>query len=318
MVDLSKELIQVIKEATPSGSTLVDTLTDIIPMSKEAAYRRLRGEINFTCDEAVKIVTKFNVSLDCLIASSQEDRYSVQMTCVGETSTDLYRSSFNEIIAILKKLKTCSNPFISISTNMFIPLSYTYKYETISKFRMYISTLRWDDNHVPTKMHETDSPPGFIELENELFRELTSIPTNYICTPELVQAYVRDIKHCQKINLITDEEVLKMKNETFCLLDDMERDATRGKNHNNVPFYMYLNKASFDTTTYMYYSSDEYEIVSMRLFGVGFYFFKDIRIINQMKYLKNALIKNSTLISVSGEKQRIEFFRNQRMLVDTL
>ena len=318
MKDIYNELIQNIKQATPLGANSVDTLTDIIPMSKEAAYRRLRNEINFSFDEVVKIAKELNVSLDNLIGLSQRNRYNVQMTCVNSDDlVEQYRLSFEEIIAEAKKLKTCSNPVITLFTDMLIPFSHTFKYETIAKFRLFKWTFRWNEEIAPVKMHEITLSSDIIRLENELYREMTNIPTHYICMPELIQSYVRNIQYCQKINLITDEDVLKLKNETFRVLDDLESDATTGMLRNKAPFYMYLCNSYFNET-YLYYGSNEYEAVTTQLFGVGFYFFKDIRIINQMKNWINTLIRDSTLISVSGEKQRFEFFRRQRLIVDTL
>ena len=318
MNNLYKELVQIIRNATPSDLTPVDTLISVIPMSKEAAYRRLRGEINFTLDEAVKITKEFDVSLDNLIDFSPKSRYSVPMICMGQDEfPDLYKHSFEEIIAILKKLKSCSNPAIYIFTNILLPLNHTFKYNAISKFRMFRRSFRWNEDVIPAKMNETIISPEFLQVENELFRELMTVPTNYVCTSELMQAFVRDIKLYRKMNLITEEEEKNLKNETIGLLDNLERDATKGVIQNNIPFYMFLSESNFDAT-YLYFSSDEYEVVATQLFGAGFFFFKDIRIINQMKNWKNTLIKNSTLISICGEKQRFDFFRTQRMVVDTL
>jgi len=318
MKELFEELVQIIKQATPAGVTPVDMLISIIPMSKEAAYRRLRHEISFTFEEVVKIAKELGVSLDGMIDLPQKNRYNVQMTCVGgEDLIELYRNSFEEIIAGLKKLKTCSNPAIYLFTNKLFPFSHTFKYDMIAKFRLYKWTYLRDEVIIPTKMHEINVPSDIMRVENELFREMMNIPLNYICIPELMQIYVRDIKQCQKINLITDEEVLRLKNETFGLLDDLERDATNGVNQNNVPFNMFLCNSNFDAS-YLCFAGDEYKVVSTQLFGAGFYFFKDARIIDRMTNWINILIKNSTLVSISGEKQRLEFFRNQRMIVDAL
>jgi len=45
-------LIRAIRETAPSGENLANALMDILCIGKEAVYRRLRGEVTFTFEEA--------------------------------------------------------------------------------------------------------------------------------------------------------------------------------------------------------------------------------------------------------------------------
>ena len=50
-------LIRAIRETAPSGENLANALMDILCIGKEAVYRRLRGEVTFTFEEAGIIST---------------------------------------------------------------------------------------------------------------------------------------------------------------------------------------------------------------------------------------------------------------------
>ena len=67
---LNTNLIEVMKEKIPDGGNLANTLMDILYIGKEAVYRRLRGEVPFTLNEASIISKKLGVSLDQIVGIS--------------------------------------------------------------------------------------------------------------------------------------------------------------------------------------------------------------------------------------------------------
>ena len=64
------ELISTMREVTPKEGNLANILMDILCMSKEAIYRRLRGEVAFTFSEVAIIAGQLGISLDKIIGNS--------------------------------------------------------------------------------------------------------------------------------------------------------------------------------------------------------------------------------------------------------
>ena len=64
------EFISTMREVTPKGGNLANILMDILCMSKEAIYRRLRGEVAFTFSEVAIIANQLGISLDKIIGNS--------------------------------------------------------------------------------------------------------------------------------------------------------------------------------------------------------------------------------------------------------
>ena len=52
---LNRALIEAMRGKIPAGTTLARVLMDMLYIGKEAAYRRLRGEVPFTLAEAAAI-----------------------------------------------------------------------------------------------------------------------------------------------------------------------------------------------------------------------------------------------------------------------
>lgn len=67
--ELNTSLIEAVKEKLPLKENLANLLIDTLYIGKEAIYRRLRGEVPFTLEEAALISRKLGVSLDNVIGS---------------------------------------------------------------------------------------------------------------------------------------------------------------------------------------------------------------------------------------------------------
>lgn len=63
-------LIEAMKKKLPFKGKLADMLMDTLCISKEAVYRRLRGEVLFALQEAAITSRKPGISLDNIIGSS--------------------------------------------------------------------------------------------------------------------------------------------------------------------------------------------------------------------------------------------------------
>ena len=57
--DPNTNLIEAMKEKLPLKGKLADMLMDTLYIGKEAVYRRLRGEVPFTLQEAALVSRKF-------------------------------------------------------------------------------------------------------------------------------------------------------------------------------------------------------------------------------------------------------------------
>ena len=60
-------LFQRIKELMPSDASMVDAISEILHVSTDSAYRRIRGETPLVLDEVRQLCHHFNLSLDQLL-----------------------------------------------------------------------------------------------------------------------------------------------------------------------------------------------------------------------------------------------------------
>ena len=60
-------LFQRIKELLPPHASLVDSVANILHVSSDSAYRRIRGETPLVLDEAKELCQHYKISLDHLL-----------------------------------------------------------------------------------------------------------------------------------------------------------------------------------------------------------------------------------------------------------
>ncbi len=101
-------LIEAAKEKFPPKGQLADMLMDTLYIGKEAIYRRLRGEVPFTFQEAAIISKELGISLDRIAGVSFKQcnvRYQCsrswqplrKLTMISSTSTSSYSIRWKKI-----------------------------------------------------------------------------------------------------------------------------------------------------------------------------------------------------------------------------
>ncbi|HET6225931.1 MAG TPA: helix-turn-helix domain-containing protein [Bacteroidia bacterium] len=64
--------IQLIKNSLPSNISLVDELSDLLKISSDSAYRRIRGESALSIEEITVLCKHFKLSFDSFINNNSE------------------------------------------------------------------------------------------------------------------------------------------------------------------------------------------------------------------------------------------------------
>ena len=115
--DIQLRLIRIIRDQLPDHVSMVDEIADLLELSNDSAYRRIRGEKPLSLHELQKLAVKFQISLDDLLGNPnnsvtfrtnflEENSYSfmdwlksvLQFTLGASTATDA------EVIFILNEL----------------------------------------------------------------------------------------------------------------------------------------------------------------------------------------------------------------------
>jgi hypothetical protein len=61
-----------LKKAIPATLNMADEVSELLKISADSAYRRLRGETDFSLEEMVLLAHNYNLSLDSVLLNSSK------------------------------------------------------------------------------------------------------------------------------------------------------------------------------------------------------------------------------------------------------
>jgi len=317
---LHQDLLTQLKNKVPQHSKLVYKLVDLLDLEKMAVYRRLRQEVPFSFEEIVIIAKEFNISLDSMLGFDARTTLPFRFQPL-ETGNSVKIDYFllEEYLQAIKDVASDPKGEISLVTNLLPQVLYTG-----FKFIYQFYYFKWQYYSVPTNQtisfHEITFPDRLVQIIDDLFIHSKNIKTGYyILDIRVFQDFINDVIYFNSIRLIRDDDVLRIKEELFHFLNYLEAIATKGFADNPAnKVFIYISDTSIDTS---YYYVDS--ISSFRFALIWSFIFNSIltyeeETLKMMKRRIQSIIRTSTLLSVTGEKQRTMYFDTQRKIVDQL
>lgn len=312
------ELIAAMKERIPRGINLANYLTDALCMGKEAVYRRLRGEVAFTFDEIAMISCKLGISIDQIIGNHQSNRVTFDLNLLHSPDPlESYYEIIERYLRIFNYVKDDISTKIYTASNV-IPFTLYSSYEYLSKFRL----CRWiyQNGKIRTPnslsgMHIPDKAVHAHKLLSEAVKACRK--TCFIWDSNVFYSFVKEMKYFAGLNLISETDLIHLKNELELLLHELEQISAKGEFSNGNKVAIYLSNIDFEAT-YSYIEKKDLQISLLRVYSINSMDSQSPRICGIQKDWIQSLKRHSTLISESGESQRITFLEQQKSFIDTL
>ena len=313
-----KEFISALQRKIPQRTTLVLTIGDILSVDKDAIYRRLRGQVGFSFAEMALIARRLGISLDEIAGIKTEQCKSIRLAFTKHIDpSEVDYDMFEEYSNALKFIKDEPDTKIMEGGNL-IPNYLYFDYEYIAKVIMF----RWSQSSFDGKrlpFHEITIPDRMRKLQQEACLYARHIKTTtYLWDNRIFEQFVSSIKFYANVGLIKEQDVTLIKNDLTVLLNDVEQMAFTGKykeTGNEVSIYVgdiYAN-ANFG-----YIEAKNLRISLVRAFLLNSFTSFDSLLFDEISSWLLSAQRLTTLISVSGEMIRSEFFNAQRKIIDTL
>lgn len=321
---MSKDLIHekfvgAIREKIPHKATLTNTLVDLLRLEKEAVYRRMRGDVAFSFAEIASISHKLGISLDNLVGahSAKSRPYQLSLVEYVDPIEDDYRmwGLYNERLREAREDPTSC----SVECMNLLPAIFLLDYEYITRFYLFKWYNQYGHSDKTAHFRDIETADKLVDVQRVTANESKYIrKTVYVWDPLIFQYIVNDVQYCSSIRLIDPGSVRLLKQELLHLLDKMEILASRGAySETGNPIQFYISNINFDAS-YSYLETKKLRISMIRAFILNSVVSLDEKAYEIFHNWLQSLLKSSTMISVSGEKQRILFFEKQRQIIGGL
>ena len=131
---IQSSFLERVRKLLPPNLSFADDLAEILVISRDSAYRRIRGETILSLDEVKKICAHYNVSLDVLLSPNDE------MVSFHHRKIDYRNFTFEHWLkSVLGNLEmVCTFPEKELFYGAKdIPLFHYFNYPTLAAFKMF-------------------------------------------------------------------------------------------------------------------------------------------------------------------------------------
>lgn len=311
-------LLAEIQKSFSKKSVMVDTLADILRIEKGAVYRRLRKEVPFTFNEIVIIAKKLNISLDRLVGIKGQKTVPYQLGLpdyISPQEEDYH--IFNNYLRFLRLVSQMENSETACVSNL-LTMDFISGFYNLARFYLFEWNFHYHNDKIKP-FHHISILPKIGKFLTETAMEMRKFSKNqYIFDSKVVKYFVNDVNYFYSIRLIEKEDVLKIKEDLFSMLDYLEDMAITGQfKETGKSVSLYVSDIEI-TTSYIYVEAKNIYYSFVRTFVLSYFTSTDENTFEKTKKWINSIIKISTLITLTNERQRVLFFENQRKFVSEL
>jgi transcriptional regulator with XRE-family HTH domain len=323
---VQQDLFARLKQMLPSHVSLAAELCELLDLSTDSVYRRIRGEKPISIDELKKICEHYKLSLDQLLQLKTE---SILFNAPGLNGNT---ANFEEYMKAMLAQFNYFNSFTKREIYYLCkdaPIWYFYLFPELAAFK----TFFWSKtiNNQPELANKKFSIKAFpytdcFILGQQVLDEHNKINSVELWNLESIHSTINQIAYYRDAGIFESDYDLNLVISSFHQwLDHLQLQAEKGckfmpgagEAAYRAPLQFYVNELILGNNT-MVIKLDDKEL-SMVTYSVFHYLFTDdIRFSSRAMSSFNTLLSRSALISKTGEKERNRFFNTLRIKVNGL
>ena len=324
--EIQQELFNHLKKSLPPHLSLVDELCDLLDLSADSVYRRIRGEKPISLAELKKICEHYNFSIDQLLQLQNE---SVLFQAPGLNSGSV------EFIDYMKGMLGQFIYFNSFEKKEIsylckdVPFWYFYLFPELASFKTFfwIKTINNHSNFSGKQFsYKESSFEDCFTVGQQILKEFNKIPSVELWNLESINSTINQIGYYKEAGIFKQPADMIMVIDSFQqILDHLQLQAEKGVKFlpgstdlsYQASIQFYVNELILGNNTILLDLNGQR--ISMMTYSVLNYLMtRDNRFSEKAFNNFNTLLSRSALKSKTGEKDRNKFFNTLHDKVNTL
>ena len=324
--NLQQQIFRYLKEVIPGHLSIVDELGDLLNISPDSVYRRIRGEKELSLNELKQICVRYQLSLDHLLEVNQD---SVLFKAPGMNGLKV---EFNDYLSDMLNQLKYFNSFEKREMN------YLCKDSTMWNFYLFpemaaFKTFFWSKtiNQHPDLHHKVFSYAEFpftecYNLGQQILQEYNEIPSIELWNLESMHSTINQISYYKEAGHFKSNEEFELVLESFHkMIDHLQLQTEKGVKFMpgatdisyKAPIQFYVNELILGNNT-MVINLNGKNLAMVTYSVLQYLFTRNPDFCTQVLDSFNLLLSRSTLISKSAEKERNRFFNTLRQKINAL
>ncbi len=312
-------ILESIKENLPPHLSLVDELADLLSISKDSAYRRLRGEKSLDIHEVQVLSNHFNLSLDSLL-NTNNNVLSFN-TLIIDSNGFTFQDWLNNVHSLLGMVSQMDGVISYFARDL--PIFHHFLFPELAAFKIFFWYKTYLNNEeVDSMVLDFDNLPekvsDLIPVALQIRKSYVEVQSDEIWTRETINILLNQIlyyyetgifKNASQAQLILDQfekviEIIQKEARQGQKLDDPFLNPINGKSFN-----LYYNEVSMGDNSILF-SMGEKKIAFLTASVKMMMNSSNPVFCDHMEIYHNNFKRKSTLLSKTSEKERLKLFSN--------
>ena len=324
MSQLQINLFQYIKSVIPANISFVDEIADVLEISNDSAYRRIRGEKEITLDEIQKLSNRFKISIDQIL-KVKNDVTLFTGNFIDPVHFDFIRYLDEVVYGNLHYIESFKQKeFFYFSKD--IPVFYYYMFPELAvfKFFFWMKSLLKFPGYTHSRFSLKEIEPVLFERAKKIAGISTRIPSSEILNVENIQITLRQMEYYKDTGLFAlKAELDLLYTKLHEMVDHMEAICTAGKKfmpgqkpiQSDAPVKMFVNDFVIGDNGILAILNEK-KACFVNHNTVNFIATQDEKFCEYTYSSLQNIIHKSNLISEVGERERSMFFNLIRQRID--
>jgi len=314
--DNQAKLFDLIQKEFPNKA-LVDIVSGILDISYDSAYRRIRGDMKISFEEAIKLSENFQISIDSFANVTRKNQIQCGYYPLDLSDPKDYLSFIQSISDNIEKVQKTPGSEIILST-VDVPLFNLFIHRELTFFKIFSwhKSIYGYNGNFETFVNESETYESLIDLYEKIVKNYQLIPSSEIWTANTIDTILRLISyHVEMGHFSTEDAPLRLCDQLLILMDTLLSWAESGtKGPKNVPFKFYVSETDI-ANTFILFKTPERSNCLLRLYTINGLSISDESFCRETESWLNNSIQRASLISKTSEKERHKFFNVKKQKI---
>ncbi|MEX1241342.1 MAG: helix-turn-helix domain-containing protein [Cyclobacteriaceae bacterium] len=307
-MDLQKRFLDELKKVSGRPGSFADEIAQLLGLSTDSIYRRMRGDTVLSLEEVQKLCIHFHFSIDALLSPSPE-RVNFRQRIISHEGYTLFdwiktlRRNLAMMCDAAEKNILCSGKDI--------PLLYYFHSPELASFKMYfwMKSMFYYPAYQTGKYKHSAVPEEYLQVVSDIWEYYSRIDSTEIWTEDCVDVTLNQIEFYHRCGFFEDrEEGLHLCEVFRSLLTRVKHWALNGlKDDRSGKLRLYKNEILLADNTVLFKVNNQ-RIVFIPHNMIAVISTTHQSYCEQTEKDIRSYVDRSAVLSTTGEKERNIFF----------
>jgi hypothetical protein len=318
--NLQKELFSQIKDSLPSHISMVDAIAELLDISYDSVYRRIRGEKPVSLEEVKILCDHFHLSLDQVL---QLHTNKVLFTDVeADNPVTNFRQYLEGLIQLLKYFNGHTKKEMSYLSKD-VPVFYFFYFPEIAAFKSFfwcrsiLNEPGFEEQRFSIKKFDGQQ---YFELGQKILKEYNQLPSAELWNYESINSTLLQIEYYRDAGIFeSKEDLAAVVDSCDAMLQHLQRQAEKGKKFfpgtngtgGGSALRFYINEIILGNNNIIV-DLDDKKTAFINSTVLKYISTSDKKFTEKMHDNFQNLLSRSVMISQAGERERVKFFNGLR------